>query len=65
MKIPHKFGHIRVNFLQSVRLQVTCNITAVAAHKVLEMEDRLSSVPLQPALCASATYKPNQKWHQK
>ena len=21
MKIPHKFGHIRVNFLQSVRLQ--------------------------------------------
>ena len=23
MKIPHKFGHIRVNFLQSVRLQVT------------------------------------------
>ena len=23
MKIPHKFGHIRVNFLQSIRLQVT------------------------------------------
>ena len=23
MKMPHKFGHIRVNFLQSVRLQVT------------------------------------------
>ena len=23
MKIPHKFGHIRVNFLQAVRLQVT------------------------------------------
>ena len=23
MKIPHKFRHIRVNFLQSVRLQVT------------------------------------------
>ena len=23
MKILHKFGHIRVNFLQSVRLQVT------------------------------------------
>ena len=23
MKIPHKFRHIKVNFLQSVRLQVT------------------------------------------
>ena len=23
MKIPNKFGHIRVNFLQAVRLQVT------------------------------------------
>ena len=32
MKMPHKCGHIRVNFLQSVRLQVTDTIL----HKLLE-----------------------------
>ena len=29
MKIPHKFGHIRVNFLQSVRLQVTQSMNLI------------------------------------
>ena len=34
MKIPHKFRHIRVNFLQSVRLQVTLGWISKAQHVI-------------------------------
>ena len=51
MKIPHKFGHIRVNFLQSVRLWVTLgwfNGSFLARDHDSEWEGELPNTPNSP-----------------
>ena len=46
IKIPHKFGHIRVNFLQSVRLQVTQTQNMFRPNKP-EQSYNQRTIPLQ------------------